>query len=138
MGRTTKLVDGCYSFWQGGLFPLLRKLMPDYLAQTSVPRLPPFTSSSLSSSSTAAPATAGAGSGRGGAGTGQGEAGGGGASAAAAAADASGGDADLATTEEKEEVLQAQGKDPVLQALDDLHRTKVQMCMLLLILCLLA
>jgi protein farnesyltransferase subunit beta len=23
MGRTCKLVDGCYSFWQGGLFPLL-------------------------------------------------------------------------------------------------------------------
>ena len=22
-GRTNKLVDGCYSFWQGGIFPLL-------------------------------------------------------------------------------------------------------------------
>jgi protein farnesyltransferase subunit beta len=22
-GRTNKLVDGCYSFWQGGVFPLL-------------------------------------------------------------------------------------------------------------------
>lgn len=22
-GRTNKLVDGCYSFWQGALFPLL-------------------------------------------------------------------------------------------------------------------
>ena len=26
MGRTNKLVDGCYSFWQGGAFPLLRLL----------------------------------------------------------------------------------------------------------------
>ena len=24
-GRTNKLVDGCYSFWQGGCFPLLRR-----------------------------------------------------------------------------------------------------------------
>lgn len=23
-GRTNKLVDGCYSLWQGGVFPLLR------------------------------------------------------------------------------------------------------------------
>ena len=23
-GRTNKLVDGCYSFWQGALFPLLQ------------------------------------------------------------------------------------------------------------------
>ena len=22
-GRTNKLVDGCYSFWQGGLFPVI-------------------------------------------------------------------------------------------------------------------
>ena len=22
-GRTNKLVDGCYSFWQGGVFPLI-------------------------------------------------------------------------------------------------------------------
>eukprot|EP00240_Pyramimonas_obovata_P005810 CAMPEP_0118940664 /NCGR_PEP_ID=MMETSP1169-20130426/31998_1 /TAXON_ID=36882 /ORGANISM="Pyramimonas obovata, Strain CCMP722" /LENGTH=342 /DNA_ID=CAMNT_0006885215 /DNA_START=111 /DNA_END=1135 /DNA_ORIENTATION=- len=28
MGRTNKLVDGCYSFWMGGLFPLLRRLLP--------------------------------------------------------------------------------------------------------------
>jgi protein farnesyltransferase subunit beta len=27
MGRTNKLVDGCYSFWQGGSFPLLGLLM---------------------------------------------------------------------------------------------------------------
>ena len=25
-GRTNKLVDGCYSFWQGGVFPVLQKL----------------------------------------------------------------------------------------------------------------
>ena len=41
MGRTNKLVDGCYSFWQGGLFPLLQRLGPQYLAQTSIPRNPP-------------------------------------------------------------------------------------------------
>lgn len=55
MGRTNKLVDGCYSFWQGGLFPLLQTLMPDHLSQTSIPFMPMFASS-------AAPATAGAGS----------------------------------------------------------------------------
>jgi len=27
-GRTNKLVDGCYSFWQGGVFPLLHDLLP--------------------------------------------------------------------------------------------------------------
>jgi len=26
-GRTNKLVDGCYSFWVGGVFPLLYELM---------------------------------------------------------------------------------------------------------------
>ncbi len=26
-GRTNKLVDACYSFWQGGLFPLLDMLL---------------------------------------------------------------------------------------------------------------
>ncbi|KAF6254216.1 terpenoid cyclases/Protein prenyltransferase [Scenedesmus sp. NREL 46B-D3] len=26
-GRTNKLVDGCYSFWQGGVFPLLQRLL---------------------------------------------------------------------------------------------------------------
>ena len=40
MGRTNKLVDGCYSFWQGGLFPLLQRLWPDYLAQTRIPGAP--------------------------------------------------------------------------------------------------
>merc|ERR1719239_881464 len=28
-GRTNKLVDGCYSFWQGGIFPLLHKILDD-------------------------------------------------------------------------------------------------------------
>lgn len=27
-GRTNKLVDGCYSFWVGGLFALLQRLPP--------------------------------------------------------------------------------------------------------------
>ena len=26
-GRTNKLVDGCYSFWQGGSFPLLEAVL---------------------------------------------------------------------------------------------------------------
>ncbi|XP_021719103.1 protein farnesyltransferase subunit beta-like [Chenopodium quinoa] len=26
-GRTNKLVDGCYSFWQGGIFPLIQRLL---------------------------------------------------------------------------------------------------------------
>ena len=37
MGRTNKLVDGCYSFWQGGLFPLLQRLTPELLRQTGNP-----------------------------------------------------------------------------------------------------
>ena len=37
MGRTDKLVDGCYSFWQGGIFPLLQRVWPEYLAQTQIP-----------------------------------------------------------------------------------------------------
>jgi protein farnesyltransferase subunit beta len=32
-GRTNKLVDGCYSFWQGGLFPLLQRLPQAQLYQ---------------------------------------------------------------------------------------------------------
>jgi protein farnesyltransferase subunit beta len=35
-GRTNKLVDGCYSFWQGGVFPLLQRLGPEHLRQTRV------------------------------------------------------------------------------------------------------
>lgn len=87
MGRTNKLVDGCYSFWQGGIFPLLQQLMPDYLAQCSIPHMQASSSSDAS-------------------------------------ADASGsGGAGLAVAEE--DVLRQEGKDPVVQALDDLHRTKV-------------
>lgn len=26
-GRTNKLVDGCYSFWQGGAFPLIAAIL---------------------------------------------------------------------------------------------------------------
>jgi len=36
-GRTNKLVDGCYSFWQGALFPLLHFL----LAKSGVHKAPP-------------------------------------------------------------------------------------------------
>lgn len=43
MGRTNKLVDGCYSFWQGGLFPLLHSLSADLLSQMGVPASAPAT-----------------------------------------------------------------------------------------------
>ncbi|KAG2493909.1 hypothetical protein HYH03_007845 [Edaphochlamys debaryana] len=36
-GRTNKLVDGCYSFWQGGVFPLLAQLHPALLRPPPVP-----------------------------------------------------------------------------------------------------
>lgn len=26
-GRTNKLVDGCYSFWQGGVFPIIYEML---------------------------------------------------------------------------------------------------------------
>jgi len=32
-GRTNKLVDGCYSFWQGGVFPILQQVMQQELHQ---------------------------------------------------------------------------------------------------------
>ena len=42
MGRTSKLVDGCYSFWQGAVFPILQSHTPaEYrppTAQAAVPR----------------------------------------------------------------------------------------------------
>ena len=44
MGRTNKLVDGCYSFWQGGLFPLLQRLGPQLLSQSGIPMVPHPTS----------------------------------------------------------------------------------------------
>lgn len=89
MGRTNKLVDGCYSFWQGGIFPLLQQLTPDYLAQCSVPHMQASSSPSSDASRSASI--------RGGAG--------------------------LVVAEK--DVLRLEGKDPVVQALDDLHRTKV-------------
>eukprot|EP00775_Hariotina_reticulata_P002241 gene2241-2553_t len=36
-GRTNKLVDGCYSFWQGGMFPLLQELIASNQQQQLVP-----------------------------------------------------------------------------------------------------
>lgn len=39
-GRTNKLVDGCYSFWQGGLFPLLQRLAPQHLVAASAATVP--------------------------------------------------------------------------------------------------
>jgi len=33
-GRTNKLVDGCYSFWQGGLFPLVDILLSEETGET--------------------------------------------------------------------------------------------------------
>ncbi|XP_024541487.1 protein farnesyltransferase subunit beta [Selaginella moellendorffii] len=32
-GRTNKLVDGCYSFWQGGVFPLLQQVVTKLISQ---------------------------------------------------------------------------------------------------------
>ena len=37
MGRTNKLVDGCYSFWQGGLFPMLQSLQDLPATQSLLP-----------------------------------------------------------------------------------------------------
>ena len=34
-GRTNKLVDGCYSFWTGALFPLLRRSLSDSAAASA-------------------------------------------------------------------------------------------------------
>ena len=36
-GRTNKLVDGCYSFWQGGMFPLLHNMLLSTEDRDSVP-----------------------------------------------------------------------------------------------------
>ncbi|KAJ7548772.1 hypothetical protein O6H91_07G026300 [Diphasiastrum complanatum] len=35
-GRTNKLVDGCYSFWQGGIFPLIQHVIPRLVSQLPV------------------------------------------------------------------------------------------------------
>ena len=40
MGRTNKLVDGCYSYWHGALFPLLQQLWPLYVQQLGLPHAP--------------------------------------------------------------------------------------------------
>lgn len=53
-GRTNKLVDGCYSFWMGALFPLLHAL----LQQGEVEATPAASSSSASSSGAASPSPA--------------------------------------------------------------------------------
>ncbi len=58
MGRTNKLVDGCYSFWQGALFPLLQRLSPQLLAQTGVPIQP---ASAVTETSVASPSRVGVG-----------------------------------------------------------------------------
>lgn len=43
-GRTHKLVDGCYTFWQGALFPLLQRLQPLISQQQGLPlQIPPVT-----------------------------------------------------------------------------------------------
>ena len=39
-GRTNKLVDGCYSLWQGGVFPLLQMQRPLLSAQLRSPAAP--------------------------------------------------------------------------------------------------
>ncbi|KAF9320623.1 hypothetical protein BG006_002749, partial [Podila minutissima] len=35
-GRTNKLVDGCYSFWMGGVFPIIGKMLESFDADNSV------------------------------------------------------------------------------------------------------
>ena len=35
-GRTNKLVDGCYSFWQGGTFPLLHTALSQVWSLSSL------------------------------------------------------------------------------------------------------
>lgn len=35
-GRTNKLVDGCYSFWMGGVFPIIGKMLESLGADNGV------------------------------------------------------------------------------------------------------
>lgn len=136
MGRTNKLVDGCYSFWQGGVFPLLQKLMPDYLAQCGIPHTP----SSSSSATATAPASTAADAGSAYKASSRGSQAPTSSSCVPATDDAScggghvsggdggrshvsSGDGGLAVAEA--DVMRLEGRDPVMQALDDLHRTKV-------------
>lgn len=95
MGRTNKLVDGCYSFWQGGIFPLLRVLMPDYLAQTHIPTMPKVATTDASRDE--------------------------GASNTGSATVSSGNN----MVGSGQDVMHLEGLDPVVRALNDLHRTKV-------------
>jgi protein farnesyltransferase subunit beta len=46
MGRTCKLVDGCYSFWQGALFPIVQKAFGNIHCTKTVESFPVDTSSS--------------------------------------------------------------------------------------------
>lgn len=46
MGRTCKLVDGCYSFWQGALFPIIQRALSDVHCTKTEERSPCNTSSS--------------------------------------------------------------------------------------------
>lgn len=39
-GRTNKLADGCYTFWQGSIPALLRRVGADIMRQSPVPRAP--------------------------------------------------------------------------------------------------
>ena len=41
-GRTNKLVDACYSFWQGGIFPLLHKMLTESPDPNVVASLPQY------------------------------------------------------------------------------------------------
>ena len=41
-GRTNKLVDGCYSFWQGGIFPLINAIVAGRVPAGSDPAAEPY------------------------------------------------------------------------------------------------
>ena len=138
MGRTNKLVDGCYSFWQGGIFPLLRMLMPDYLAQTHIPTMPRLAtapgddSMEPSNRGVGSSGQAAVSSGQGAASSGQGAGGSGqDATGSEASAGQASSDADGRLGPESsvsEDVMNLEGQDPVVRALNDLHRTKVRSC----------
>ena len=55
MGRTNKLVDGCYSYWQGALLPLLQQLGPELLQQMGLPETMPESTPDESSGPAADP-----------------------------------------------------------------------------------
>ena len=140
MGRTNKLVDGCYSFWQGGIFPLLRMLMPDYLAQTHIPTMPGVATateddnmgSSSSETTVGSNEQGAASSGQRVASSGQQlSSSGQNASSSEAHGAQAGDDAGCLLGPESsmsEGVMSLEGRDPVVRALNDLHRTKVGSC----------